>query len=155
VEENKMPKKVYYRATGLTTFDWVDSPEAATQDSKEVASVTQKQFKGTELIEIPPKHEHLTSTRVISRDAKSVKEKMETVSKVAADLREKARGAGLPEPFVSCVLDLNGGALMLDAPPVSDTLTFTQRPISWDSNLVLVVVFSTTRFFPLVEPVPL
>jgi hypothetical protein len=71
--ENNMPKKVYYRATGVMTLEWVDSPDEATQDTKEAAEATQKHLKDTqhidaELEEIPPKGHHLPSTWVVCRD---------------------------------------------------------------------------------------
>jgi hypothetical protein len=62
--------KVYYHATGPKTFEWVDSPEKATQESyKEVAEVTQKQFKGAELVEIPAKTQQQQPKWVISTEA--------------------------------------------------------------------------------------
>ncbi len=79
--------------------------------------------------------------------AKSIEEKIETVRKVAAGLRKKALEAGLAEPFISWVMDSNGGTLMLDAPAVSDTSALP--PISWDSGPFLVTVFSTTSRCPL------
>ena len=82
---------------------------------------------------------------------KSTQEKIEIVRNVAADLRTKAMKAGFPEPFVSWVVDANGGSLILDAPAVSDTLACP--PISWESKPILVIVFSTVRFNPLVVPV--
>jgi hypothetical protein len=147
VEVNEMPKKVYYRATGLATFDWVDSPEKATQTDKESAEVTQKQLKDTELAEIPSKRQNFPSSWVISREIISVEEKMAAVRKVEAELRGKALEAGLPEPFISWVTDANDGVLMLDAPPVSDTSGL--KRISWDSNRFHVTVFCQSRRIPL------
>lgn len=68
-----MPQKVYYHATSVTTFEWVDSPDKASQVDKQSAEGTQKQLKDTEhmdteLREIPAKAHHLPSMWVISRD---------------------------------------------------------------------------------------
>jgi hypothetical protein len=68
-EEINMPKRVYYHATGPKSFEWVDSPEKATQEDKQAAEVTQRQLKDTELVEVPPKRQHQHSKWVICRNA--------------------------------------------------------------------------------------
>jgi hypothetical protein len=139
-----MPKKVYYRATGPTTFEWVDNPDEATKTDKESAEVTQRQFQDTNLVEIP--RQQFPSTWVLTRDVKSTEEKMEMIRKVEAGLRQKATEVGLAGPFISWVTDTTGVPLILDAPPVSDTSALP--PISWDSNRFLVTVFCQTRRIP-------
>ncbi len=70
-----MPK-VYYHATGPKTFEWVDSPEKATQEPyKEAAEVTQRQFKNAELVEIPAGTRQQPSKWVISTEADGAPEK--------------------------------------------------------------------------------
>jgi hypothetical protein len=139
-----MPKKLYYRATGLKTFDWVDSPNEATQAQIEAAEVTQKHFSGTELIEI--RRDSLPSVWILAKNAWSAEEKMERFRKVAAGLREKATGVGLTGPFISWVTDPQAGTLMLEAPAVSDTSGL--RPIAWDSNRFVVTLFDEARKYP-------
>lgn len=61
--------KVYYKATGPTTFTWVATKEEATQEPhKQAAEVTLNKFKGAELEEIPAKTQQTTSSWVIGID---------------------------------------------------------------------------------------
>lgn len=47
-----MPK-LYLRATGPNTFEWVKSLKKATADYRKPAMVTLKQFRSAKLIEVP------------------------------------------------------------------------------------------------------
>jgi len=74
---------------------------------------------------------------------KTKEEKIETVRQAASDLKTKAAQAGHDEPFVSWVIDPNGGLLVLDAPGPVDSSS--APALSWDSNRLLVFVFCETR----------
>ncbi len=61
-----MPK-LYLRATGPNTFEWVKSLKKATADYRKPAMVTLKQLRSAKLIEVP--HLHLMKSKwVISRN---------------------------------------------------------------------------------------
>ena len=47
--------KVYLRAVGVRTFEWVDKVEDATEESKESTDVTLKQLKAAKLERAPKK----------------------------------------------------------------------------------------------------
>ena len=63
-----MPK-VYFRATGTNTFEWVDKPEDATSDAKEAAEVTLAKFKRATLERAPKKHPQHEPDWIISKEA--------------------------------------------------------------------------------------
>lgn len=63
-----MPK-VYLRATGPKTSEWVDKPEDATADAKESTEVTLNQFKGAQLERAPKKTPQHEPGWIISKEA--------------------------------------------------------------------------------------
>lgn len=65
-EEASMPK-LYLRATGPNTFEWVKSLKKATADYRKPAMVTLKQLRSAKLIEVPDLH-LMNSKWVISRN---------------------------------------------------------------------------------------
>lgn len=62
-----MPK-VYLRANGTKSFEWVDDPEQATADEVESLKVNLKQFQSAKLEQLPAKTQHLPLRWVISAD---------------------------------------------------------------------------------------
>ena len=74
---------------------------------------------------------------------KSKEEKIKKIREAAADLKTKAAQAGHDEPFVSWVMDPNGGLLVLDAPGPVDSSS--SASLSWESNRFLIFAFCETR----------
>ena len=81
------------------------------------------------------------------RIMKTGEQKAEEVRQTAADLKDRALRLGMAEPFVSWVLDADGGLLILDVDGPVDTSQV--RKLSWDSDKFTVQVFSIPRRFPI------
>jgi hypothetical protein len=84
----------------------------------------------------------LLATRRLD-DMKSKEEKVRAFQDADAELRAKATQAGHGEPFISWVIDPNGGLLLLDFQGAVDTSSAPS--LSWDADRFFVFVFSETR----------